>query len=832
MGDTYDFRAIEKKWQKKWAEANSYKVSPDPDRPKKYVLEMFPYPSGDLHMGHVRNYSIGDVVARYFHMKGFNVLHPMGYDSFGLPAENAAMERGVHPKKWTYDNIAKMRGQLKKLGFSYDWDREITTSDPDYYHWGQWLFLKFFQRDLAYRKKAAVNWCPVCETVLANEQVSAGVCWRCHSLVESRELEQWFLKTTAYKEQLLDDLELLDGWPERVKVMQRNWIGRSEGAYVDFTIEGSEHRIRVFTTRPDTLYGATFFLLAPEHPLAEELAAEAGRENQVAEFKKKVASKEATDREADETEKEGCFTGINVINPLNDESIPVWLADYVLMEYGTGAVMAVPAHDQRDFEFAKKYDVPIRVVIQPPGAELDSGTMEEAYVGEGIMANSGPFDGMASAEGVKAINKHLKERGTGEAGVLYRLRDWLISRQRYWGNPIPIVYCAACGAVPVPEEELPVVLPENVTIKTGGGSPLLSHPDFVNTACPKCLGKARRETDTMDTFTCSSWYFLRFTSPTERRSPFDRDEANYWMPVDQYIGGIEHAVLHLLYARFFTKVLADLGLVDAVEPFGNLLTQGMVKLGGAVMSKSKGNVVAPDEIVADYGADACRLFILFASPPEKDLEWSREGVDGVFRFLNRAWRVVEDNLEVIEPTGGEKEATETSGQELDGLDQELQRFGHQTVRRVTQDIEGRFNFNTAIAAIMELVNLLSKYNGSKKQVERNVPLLREATEKLVLLLSPFAPHLAEELWERLGHQESVYHHPWPDYDPELAKAPVITLIVQVNGRVRDRIEVPADLPEQQLKEIALASKKVASYTEGKEIEKVITVPGKLVNLVV
>lgn len=832
LDETYDFQTIEKKWQQKWAETDLYRVSPDSKRPKKYVLEMFPYPSGDLHMGHVRNYSIGDVVARYFHMNGFNVLHPMGYDSFGLPAENAALERGVHPKEWTYENIAKMRAQLQNLGFSYDWSRELTTSDSEYYRWGQWLFLKFLERGLAVRKMAAVNWCPVCETVLANEQVSAGVCWRCHSAVESKELEQWFLKTTDYAERLLEDLGLLSGWPERVKIMQQNWIGRSTGTYVDFRLKDRDKNIRVFTTRPDTLYGATFFLLAPEHPLAEELAKGTDYHQKVKKFQRKVAGRETVDRETAEAEKEGCFTGGYAINPLSGESIPIWLADYVLMEYGTGAVMAVPAHDQRDFEFARKYDIPIRVVIQPPDAELDFETMNEAYVDEGVMAESGPFSGMPSREGTEALNKYLKEQGIGEAGVSYRLRDWLISRQRYWGNPIPIVYCDRCGTVPVPEDELPVILPEEVTVSAKGGSPLSSYQRFLKTTCPKCSGNARRETDTMDTFTCSSWYFLRFTSPWDEDNVFDQTEADYWMPVDQYIGGIEHAVMHLLYARFYTKVLHDMELVKTTEPFSNLLTQGMVRLGGAVMSKSKGNVVAPDEIISRFGADTCRLFILFAAPPEKDLEWSQEGVEGIFRFLSRAWRLVRESVATLDEKSGGSSRPQAASGDLDELDRELQRFGHETVRRVDQDIEGRFNFNTAIAAIMELVNFMSKYFGAKSLFDRNVEILRETTERLVVLLAPFAPHIAEELWEHLGHTESVYQEAWPQYDPQLAKAPMVTLIVQVNGRVRDRIQVPADLSEEELTEIALASEKISSFTDGKEISKVITVPGKLVNLVV
>ncbi|HAW60374.1 MAG TPA: leucine--tRNA ligase [Actinobacteria bacterium] len=821
MASRYEFAKIEKKWQRKWEETELFRVFEDPHREKRYILEMFPYPSGELHMGHVRNYAIGDVIARYNRMCGYNVLHPIGYDAFGLPAENAAIEHSVHPRKWTYDNITKMRRQLKTLGISYDWDREINTCDPEYYRWGQWLFLKFMERGLVYRRKAAVNWCPVCETVLANEQAKGGLCWRCESMVEKREFEQWFFKITEYAEFLLNDLEALTGWPERVKVMQRNWIGRSEGAMVDFALEDGK-TVKVFTTRPDTLFGATFFLLAPDHPLVDEIVKETLRRKEVEKFRKRVAAETEIDRTSVEIEKNGCFTGTYVINPVNEERIPIWLADYVLMEYGTGAVMAVPAHDQRDFEFARKYDIPIKVVIQPDGQALDAATMKEAHVGEGVMVNSGRFNGMSSVEGAKAVTEFLKEQGKGDFAIDYRLRDWLISRQRYWGNPIPVIYCERCGVVPVSEEDLPVLLPEDVEFGKKGISPLTTVEEFVNTTCPRCSRPARRETDTMDTFTCSSWYFLRYTSPRESGMPFTKKAADYWMPVDQYIGGIEHAVMHLLYARFFTKVMRDMGLCKVDEPFTNLLTQGMVVKDGAKMSKSKGNVVEPGYIIDKYGADTARLFILFAAPPERELEWSDQGVEGCFRFLNRAWRVVYENMSSF---------AEGKSLPLDELDRDLRRMIHRTVKRVTEDVE-RFDLNTAISAVMELINANYKYNESKNRSARNGELLRELTEKLILLLCPFAPHICEEVWEKVGGRESVYLQPWPSYDETLAKAEEITMVVQVNGKVRDRISVPADISEEEMERVALSSEKVEKYTAGKRIAKVIVVPGKLVNVVV
>lgn len=821
MEDRYDFQEREAFWRKYWQEKGIYRTRIDPQKPKFYNLEMFPYPSGDLHMGHMRNYIIGDVIARFKRMNGYNVLYPMGWDAFGLPAENAAIKHKIHPAQWTFANIENAKKTFNLLGMSYDWDREVTTAKPDYYKWTEWMFLLMYKRGLAYKKKATVNWCPSCQTVLANEQVIDGQCWRCHSKVTKKELEQWFFRITAYAERLLEDLKLLTGWPERVRVMQENWIGKSEGVEVNFTAAETGDPITVFTTRHDTLFGVTFMVLAPEHPLVDKLVAGTAYAPAVAEFKEKMKRLSEIERLSTEAEKEGLFIGAYAINPMNQERIPIWIANYVLMEYGTGAVMGVPAHDQRDFEFAKKYGLPIRIVIQPAEATLELEKMTEAYAGPGTMVNSGDFSGLPNEEGKERIASYLEATGLGQRKVNYRLRDWLISRQRYWGAPIPIIYCDRCGIVPVPEEDLPVLLPDDVEFTGEGLSPLAGSASFVHTTCPQCGGPARRETDTMDTFVCSSWYYLRYTSPHNDREPFDREAVNYWMPVDQYTGGIEHAVLHLLYSRFFTKVLHDAGYLETVEPFTNLLTQGMVLNRGEVMSKSKGNGVSPVVLTSQYGADTGRVFILFVAPPEKELEWSERGVEGVHRFLNRVWRLVKGLAEA--KRAGKLE----TGSELD---REIRRLTHRTVKKVTEDVANRYNFNTAISALMEMVNGLYAF---REKLGEKVPLaLAEAAETLTLLLAPFAPHLAEELWFLLGHTESVHLASWPAYDPALIVAETVNVAIQVNGRLRDRVDVPADISETELKQLVLARERVAQAIGGKEVVRVVTVPGKLVNVVV
>lgn len=824
MEGHYDFKSIEARWQEYWEDRKQYKVTLTADKPKYYVLEMFPYPSGALHMGHIRNYSIGDVVARYKTMQGYNVLHPMGWDAFGMPAENAAIQHGIHPAKWTAANIANMRRQQQQLGTSYDWDREVTTCLPDYYRWTQWLFLLFYHRGLAYRRKAPVNWCPSCQTVLANEQVINGNCWRCETQVEKKELEQWFLRITDYADRLLKDLELLEGWPEPVKIMQENWIGRSEGAEVVFSIKDREEKITVFTTRHDTLFGVTFMVLAPEHPLVMDLVRGTEREEAVGDFVKKAIKRRDASKDGEELGKEGIFLGAYAINPVNGEEVPIWVSDYVLMEYGTGAVMGVPAHDSRDFAFTKKYGIPQRIVIVPEKDAPVPEELTEAYAADGYLVNSGPFDGLPVAEAQEAIADYLEEKGIGRRAVSYKLRDWLISRQRYWGAPIPIVYCDQCGTVPVPEEELPVMLPEDVVLKEGAVQPLSQVGEFVHTSCPKCGGPARRETDTMDTFICSSWYYLRYTDAGNEEAPFGKEAVNYWMPVDQYIGGIEHAVLHLLYSRFFTKVLYDAGLVQCLEPFTNLLTQGMVIKDGAKMSKSKGNVVTPEEIFEKYGADTARLFILFASPPERELDWSDQGVEGAWRFLNRVWRLVNNNVDLIKAAG---EAKESASEEDTGLRRQL----HETIKKVTEDIE-RFNFNTAISAIMELVNGIYRYQDKLELAEQNPALLREVLEKTVLLLAPFAPHLTEELWRILGHDGSVHQQDWPVYDPAALVREEVKIVIQVNGKLRERLQVPVGISQEELETRVLDLERIRALTEGKEIVKIIHVPGKLVNIVV
>jgi len=824
LEERYLFNTIEQKWQRKWEEENIYRTVEDEQKPKYYVLEMFPYPSGNLHMGHVRNYSIGDVIARFKVMQGYNVIHPMGWDAFGLPAENAAIKRGIHPAKWTWDNIAKMKDQLKSMGISYDWEREVATCHPDYYKWTQWLFLEFYKKGLVYKKKAGVNWCPSCATVLANEQVVDGKCERCDSVVDKKDLEQWFFKITEYADRLLEDLEKLPGWPDKVKTMQQNWIGKSVGAEVTFKTEAG-HDLTVFTTRPDTIYGVTYMVLAPEHPLVEELTKGNGEADKVKEFVRKVRMMSNVDRMAADMEKEGVFTGSYAINPLNNERIPIFVANYVLMEYGTGIVMGVPAHDQRDFEFARKYNLDVRVVVQPEGEDLDGATMTQAYPAEGKMINSGPFNGLDSNEGIEKIIAYMEDKGIGKRQVNYRLRDWLISRQRYWGVPIPFIYCDKCGVVPVKEEDLPILLPTDVEFKPGGESPLKTSKTFLNTTCPECGGPAKRETDTMDTFVDSSWYFLRYCDPQNSEAPFTKAKVDYWMNVDQYIGGVEHAILHLMYARFFTKVLKDMGMVSCDEPFQNLLTQGMVLKDGSKMSKSKGNVVSPEEIIGKYGADTARMFILFAAPPERDLEWSDQGVEGCYRFLNRVWRLVEGFYAKVKDL-------ESNNQALSKEDKELRRIIHSTIKKVTEDIEQRFNFNTAISAIMELVNGLYHYKDNVSENEQNLALVKFGLKNLVLLLAPFAPHISEELWANLGGNQSVHLQNWPEYDPASLEMDEITLVVQVNGKLRDKISVPKGISREDLEAKVLAEPKISKHLAGKEVVKVIIVPEKLVNLVV
>jgi len=826
MKERYNFAEIEKKWQSWWADKDIYRVPDQSERPKYYCLEMFPYPSGKLHMGHVRNYTIGDVVARFFTMKGYNVLHPMGWDAFGLPAENAAIKHGnMHPAVWTYNNIDNMRSQLKQLGLSYDWNREVATCHPGYYRWTQWLFLQLYKHKLAYKKKGSVNWCPSCATVLANEQVKEGFCERCNSSVEKKDLDQWYYRITSYADRLLKDLELLKGWPEKVKIMQENWIGRSEGTEIDFPVRETGDVITVFTTRPDTVYGVTYMVLAPEHPLVEKLIEGKPEAAAVRDLVKKVRNLSEIDRVSTEAEKIGLFTGAYCTNPLNGEEVPILVGNYVLLEYGTGCVMGVAAHDQRDFEFARKYNLTIKVVVQPEGTVLDPDTMTEAYVGDGVMVNSEQFNGLPNREGIKAVTAYCEQKGIGRGVVNFRLRDWLISRQRYWGAPIPIIYCEKCGEVPVPDADLPVELPVNVKFKPTGQSPLAGCEEFVHTTCPQCGGPARRETDTMDTFMCSSFYFYRYISPRNTDRVWGEEEVKYWMPVDQYIGGVEHAILHLLYSRFFTKFLYDIKLVPVTEPFINLLTQGMVLKDSFKMSKSKGNVVSPEDIVAAYGADTARLFILFAAPPERDLEWSDQGVEGCYRFLNRVWRLVA-------PLAGKLDADHPSKTEkLVGLDREIHRITHSTIKKVTEDIGNRFNFNTAISTIMELVNSLYQYK-EIPETDRSPAVMSEAVETLLLLLAPFAPHFAEELWHGIGRTGSVHLQPWPEYSEEAIAEDEITIVVQINGKIKKRMLVPTGIDADQLKELVSSQPSVQDLIGGKTVVKVVAVPGKLVNIVV
>ena len=865
MESRYNFRLAEKKWQERWERDDAYRVGEDPNRRKYYCLEMFPYPSGNLHMGHVRNYAIGDVVARYHRMRGFAVLHPMGWDAFGLPAENAAIKHGVHPSRWTRDNINNMRRQLKSMGVSYDWSREVAACHPGYYRWTEWLFLQLYHRGLAYRKQAAVNWGPACATVLANEQVVDGRCERCDTEVTKKSLNQWFFRITAYAERLLTDLDKLQGWPEKVRIMQENWIGKSTGAEVQF-VAGDGTPLPVFTTRPDTIYGVTYMVLAPEHPFVGRLLEQAGNDD-LRSFVNRVRVQSEIDRTSNEAEKVGVFTGAHAVHPLTGERLPIWVANYVLPEYGTGAVMGVPAHDQRDLEFARKYRLPVRVVIQPLGQDLDAATMVEAYSEPGLMTASGEFDGIDSEVAKLRIIQLLAERGKGREQVNYRLRDWLISRQRYWGAPIPIVYCDKCGIVPVPEADLPVLLPLDVAFEPTGESPLLKAKDFLNTRCPQCGGPARRETDTMDTFVCSSWYYLRYCDPRDGEHAFARDKVDYWMPVDQYIGGVEHAILHLLYSRFFMKVLCDLGLAPVDEPFTNLLTQGMVLKDGAKMSKSKGNVVSPEEIIEHYGADTARLFILFAAPPERDLDWSDQGVEGAYRFINRVWRLYQSSVVSRQSSGkdgiGEANADQNPTSDvrrpMTEAERQLRYATHRTILKVTEDVSIRFNFNTAVSAIMELVNSIYDYVNwaeSQKSEQEGIggarppgrapankdlstqhsalstPILHESLVNLAMLLAPFTPHLAEELWEMLGEAGSIHQQRWPEHDPAALLVDEIEIVVQVNGRVRDHLNVPAGIGQVEMEQAVLAQQRVQDLLRGKELVRSVCVPGKLVNFVV
>lgn len=817
---------IEAKWQKYWEENKTFKVEMDKDKPKSYVLEMFPYPSGNLHMGHVRNYSIGDVIARFRTMKGFNVLHPMGWDSFGMPAENAAIKHNIPPKKWTLENIANMTRQLKALGLSYDWDREVTTCKEDYYKWTQWFFELFYKRGLAVKKESAVNWCDTCNTVLANEQVIDGKCWRCDHEVVKKDLSQWFFKITDYADELLKDLDLLPGWPERVKTMQHNWIGRSEGLEFSFEIPALNDTVAVYTTRPDTAYGVTFMALAAEHPLIKKICENNPKADEINAFCERVRNQSEIERTSSESEKEGVFTGVYCINPFTGRKVEIWVTNYVLYDYGTGAVMGVPTGDQRDWMFADKYGIEKIVTICPIGKELKLEEMTCAYEEkEGMLVNSGEFTGMEMHKAMSAIMDKAEAEGFGKRRVNYRLRDWLISRQRYWGAPIPIIYCPHCGEVLVPEDKLPVRLPEDVSFTAGAKSPLATSEEFVHCKCPKCGADATRETDTMDTFLCSSWYYLRYTDAHNDKMPFDKELNNYWGPVDQYIGGIEHAILHLLYSRFFVKVLRDAGLVDYDEPFSNLLTQGMVIKDGAKMSKSLGNVVSPEEILSKYGADTARLFILFAAPPERELEWSDQGVEGSFRFLNRIWRIVQAFEAVLV-----QKVTEYDHSNLNEADKDLRRVLHSSIKKVTNDIETRFNFNTAISTMMELVNALYAYKEAVK--EPNAGLIYEAISDLIKMMSPFVPHITEELWRgAIDANSSVHEQSWPECDEEALKVDNVEIVLQVNGKVRGRLTVPAEATKEELEKIAMADANVQAHIGDATVRKVICVPGRLVNIV-
>ncbi len=821
--EAYNFTEIEQRWKKTWKDKKVFACDLTKTDKKYYTLVMFPYPSGDfLHAGHGRNYIIGDAVYRYFKARGFNVLNPMGFDAFGLPAENAAIHKGVHPEKWTLNNIERMKGQFYEWGMGYDWDKEVVSCLPNYYRWTQWIFLKLYEKGLAYRKKAYVNWCPSCLTVLANEQVVDGSCERCDSVVEQKDLEQWFFKITAYADRLLKDIDRLENWPERVKTMQRNWIGRSEGAEVRFQVEGKDESITVFTTRPDTLFGATYMVLAPEHPLVPKLVKGTPKEAEVKAFIDKIKKQSSLDRTGENAEKLGLDTGIKAVNPVNGKSIPVFIANYVLMEYGTGAIMAVPAHDTRDFDFAKKYNLPIIRVIQA----LDGGPedpLNEAYTEDGTLVHSQILDGLKVDEAKAKISAWLEEKKLGKAAVTYRLRDWLISRQRYWGAPIPMINCEKCGWQPVPEKDLPVLLPKDVEFKPTGESPLKTVPSFVKAACPKCGADAKRETDTMDTFVDSSWYYLRYVSAKDDNQAFDSKTVNQWLPVDQYIGGVEHAILHLLYSRFITKVLKDQGIINFDEPFARLFTQGMITKGGVKMSKSKGNSVQPDELIAKYGADTFRLYTLFIGPPERDVEWDDRAVEGGFRFLNRVWKLYQELLEKADFAQGGEPKAETE------QDKEIRRKTHQTIDKVTQDMNGGFKFNTAISAMMELINMLYDY---KDTPQAKTPIVREAVETLVRLLGPFTPHIADEMWSKLGKGEHILMAGWPICDPTLLKADTVEIAIQVNGKVKTRVNVSTGLDEKTILALAKTDEKVAKVVNPDQVVKLIWVKDKLANFIV
>jgi leucyl-tRNA synthetase len=827
MQENYDFGRIETKWQKTWEETGTFKSSEDSQRSKYYCLEMYPYPSGHIHMGQIRNYAIGDVIARYMVMKGFNVLHPIGWDALGMPAENAAISQGVHPRDWTLGNIIHMKKQLKKLGFSYDWSREVNTCLPEYYRWNQWIFLKMFERGLAYRKKSWVNWCQKCRTVLANEQVIGDQCWRCDSVVKQKEMIQWFLKITDYAEELLSGHELLEKWSEHILVMQKNWIGKSTGGHITFPVVDSSHSIDVFTTRVDTIFGATFMALSPEHPLSLDLIADSERKEKASEWIERCIAERRRRSVAEEPEREGIDTGKKAVNPYTGEEIPIWISNYVLMEYGTGAIMAVPAHDQRDFEFAKKYSLPIKVVIVPE-AESSQQEPEQAFEAYGFLVNSGAFSGKDSQKAMEQMIQYAQDQGFGEKRILYRLRDWGISRQRYWGTPITVIHCTKCGIVGVPYEDLPVTLPHDVTFTGEEGSPLAQVDSFVRTQCPQCGGEAQRETDTMDTFFDSSWYYFRYCSPHEKDQSFDPKDANFWMPVDLYIGGIEHAILHLIYARFFCKFFRDFGLTNVSEPFPRLLSQGMVTKDGAKMSKSKGNVVDPDDMIKEYGADTLRLFILFASPPEKEFAWNEKGIEGCFRFLNRVWMFFQEEEKILADSSTLSKESEENGKAV----QRMRTKMHQTVKKVGDDIEKRYHLNTAISAIMELFNVIRADKDELKKSSEGRIHLKKAFENLILLLSPFAPHICEELWEQMGKRDLIAQTPWPPYDPALAREETVTIVVQINGKLRDRFEAERGLSQDKVEEMTFELGKIQNLISGKKVRKVIYIKDKLVNIVV